>query len=344
MSNSKQRISGTGYKGEHGVVMLLVLWVLVLLSVIVGEFCYAMRTEVNITRNLKEKAIVYYVALAGFNAAISEIAFGEGPITKYLLEAADEDIEKARWRVNNEIPAIPYRNGSYKLWIDNESGRFDLNSVEQPILMGIFSGFDIEAEEANIIVDSILDWRDSNSLHRLNGAEDDYYRSLPTPYDCRDADFESVEELKLIRGVTPGLYDGRLRAIFTVLERPDTKTIVIERRRETADVNKINLNAASQAVLTVLPGMTEQMAADIIQYRKEKDIWALSDIVEIMGARNYAKAAPYFNLKNTNYYTIHSIGHLEDSQAEHYLKVLVVLDPTAARRYRILKWWDHATF
>ena len=42
-------------KSETGIALFLVLWVLTLLSVIAGEFCFAMRTEVNMTRNFKEQ-------------------------------------------------------------------------------------------------------------------------------------------------------------------------------------------------------------------------------------------------------------------------------------------------
>ncbi len=58
---------------EKGIALFLVLWVLTLLSVIVGEFCYSMRTEVNITRNFKDQTEAYYIALAGLNRAIGEL-------------------------------------------------------------------------------------------------------------------------------------------------------------------------------------------------------------------------------------------------------------------------------
>ena len=43
------------FRQDKGVALFMVLWVLTLLSVIAGEFCYSMQTEVRITRNFKEK-------------------------------------------------------------------------------------------------------------------------------------------------------------------------------------------------------------------------------------------------------------------------------------------------
>ena len=58
------------FRNEKGIALFLVLWVLTLLSVIAGEFCFAMRTEVNMTRNFKGQTEAYYIALAGMNRAI----------------------------------------------------------------------------------------------------------------------------------------------------------------------------------------------------------------------------------------------------------------------------------
>ena len=62
--------------------------------------------------------------------------------------------------------------------------------------------------ERDTVIDSIIDWRDSNHDHLLNGAEEDYYRGLDPPYSCKDGPFDVVEELLLVRGVTPRLFAG----------------------------------------------------------------------------------------------------------------------------------------
>jgi general secretion pathway protein K len=76
--------------------------------------------------------------------------------------------------------------------------------------------FDLDDKEKDIIVDSILDWRDNDDLRRLHGAEDEYYQSLPDPYRAKNDDFESVEELLLVKGITPEIFHGGLKNIVTV--------------------------------------------------------------------------------------------------------------------------------
>jgi type II secretory pathway component PulK len=58
------------------------------------------------------------------------------------------------------------------------------------------------------IADSILDWLDEDSDPRPNGSELEYYSVLPTPYAPKNGPVDSVEELLLVRGVTPELLFG----------------------------------------------------------------------------------------------------------------------------------------
>ena len=58
------------------------------------------------------------------------------------------------------------------------------------------------------IAAAIIDWRDADSDVSTNGAEAETYLRLSTPYLPKDGPFESVEELRLVLGVTPELLYG----------------------------------------------------------------------------------------------------------------------------------------
>lgn len=74
-------------------------------------------------------------------------------------------------------------------------------SLTQTLLMSL-PGMTIE------IADSILDWLDEDEEPRPYGAELEYYSVLPTPYEPKNGPIDSVEELLLVRGVTPDLLFG----------------------------------------------------------------------------------------------------------------------------------------
>ena len=58
------------------------------------------------------------------------------------------------------------------------------------------------------VADAILDWVDEDEETRAYGAEFEYYSTLPTPYAPANGPLQSVEELLLVRGVTPTLLFG----------------------------------------------------------------------------------------------------------------------------------------
>ena len=58
------------------------------------------------------------------------------------------------------------------------------------------------------VADAILDWLDEDSEPREFGAEAEYYNGLSPAYSPRNGQIETVEELLLVRGVTPQLLFG----------------------------------------------------------------------------------------------------------------------------------------
>jgi len=337
-------------KNEKGIALFLVLWVLTLLSVIAGEFCFAMRTEVNMTRNFRDQTTAYYVALAGVNRAIAEMIRNDVTPPKKTPstvsgkeEETEEEEEKELWRINVEIPPVPYGEGLFEVLLGNESGKININGANEALLKTMLRGFDLEEQEKSVIVDSILDWRDKNTLHRLNGAEDDYYLSLPEPYECKDADFDSVEELLLVRGVTPELFYGGLREMVTVFKPPP------QRQRSAtgygfklvrADLNKININAAPREVLISLPSMTEDLVREIMNYRKNRDFRSVTEISSLVGGDVYNVIAPYITLETSPYYSIRSVGKMEDSRIRQGVETIVEINKNLKKGYRIMQWRD----
>ena len=320
-------------KSENGIVLFLVLWVLTLLSVIVGEFCHAMRTEVNITRNFKEETQSYYIAMAGVNRAIAELIRNEAMSQKARYPDSEEEEGEIRWRVNTDIPAIYFGDGQFEVKIGNESGKVNINRADRRLLRMIVNCFDLEDSDKDVIVDSIMDWRDKNSLHRVNGAEDDYYRSLPEPYECKDDDFDCVEELLLVRGVTAEIFYGGLRDMVTVYQRKGS-------RYRRAGFNKININAASSPMLRSLPQMTDDLVQDIIEYRKEDDFKSLTELPPIVGPDVYRAIAPYITLQTSPYFTIKSVGTVEGGQTYQGVQAMVEINTRLKKGYRMIQWVD----
>ncbi len=197
---------------REGAALVMVIWVLTALGVMLSEYIRASRGLLDAARNQKTEAVAYYLARGAFQKALDEIRRDY----TYLLPGGDGGIFFVR--PGEEAPedlSVTRREGAvagvgkYAFQISDEESKMNINRAERRQLVSFFrsSGMEMGAER-DTLVDSILDWRDADKLHRLNGAEDDYYRSLKPPYFAKNADFDTVEELLLVKGLDPKLFYG----------------------------------------------------------------------------------------------------------------------------------------
>ncbi len=196
----------------RGVALIMVLWVMAILTVVVLEFSFAMRTELHITQNFKEELQMYALAEGGAQRAIAELIFKNDPGVQRLRRTLkDEEVppEKKEWVTDGRAYELPSDQGTTAVRVMSEGGKININTVSENRLRKIMENLGLEGEARDIVVDSIMDWKDPNDLHRINGAENDYYQSLEKPYQSKDANLDSIEELLLVRGVTSDLYYGK---------------------------------------------------------------------------------------------------------------------------------------
>lgn len=79
--------------------------------------------------------------------------------------------------------------------------------------------------EAAGILEAVVDWMDSDNVESgLNGAETNFYLSQPQSYRPADMPFRSVEELRMVRGITPEIMK-QLRKVVTVLDQEERLNI-----------------------------------------------------------------------------------------------------------------------
>ncbi|MFT5527107.1 MAG: type II secretory pathway component PulK [Pirellulaceae bacterium] len=96
--------------------------------------------------------------------------------------------------------------------LEDESSRLNLNTLLAAEEQTAEAGRDLLMALPGMtfeIADSILDWIDIDDGARDYGVESDYYGTLNPPYACKNGPLDTVEELLLIRGVSPQLLFGR---------------------------------------------------------------------------------------------------------------------------------------
>lgn len=196
-------------RGQSGVALVLVVWILAILSIVAGEFIFSSRLRILVERNRRDQDQSYALAVAGYHAALEDlgkdlVSSSRGEEGELLLHAKRGDEGEPAERSDE-----PLGEGTYSFRIQDEDGKIDINSQRRPSLIALLKeAGHTPGQERDILVDSILDWVDTNRDHRLNGAEEDYYRSLEQPYSCKDGPFDTAGELLLVRGMRKEYFFG----------------------------------------------------------------------------------------------------------------------------------------
>jgi general secretion pathway protein K len=329
---------------SRGVALIMVLWVITILSVVVLEFCFAMRTEVNLTRNYQEQLQLYAVAQGSVQRTIAELVLKHDPRIQQMRKAAKEEeipAESKEWITDGREYLMAFEGAEAVVRVMGESGKVSINRVSDATLRKIMSALGLEGETRDIVVDSILDWRDPDDFIRVNGAENEYYQSLKEPYDCKNGPFDSVEELLLVRGVTPELYYGKKKK-----EGDEDK----EERVGLKDIfsiyaagEQIDINSASLPVLRVVLGLPTEVCRLLIKARQEKGFENFQDLLlrvpELSPFGTELQRLVLFGAMNP-YYTIEARGRSKEAGSARGVRVVVKVDPRERDRYKIIQWLD----
>ena len=334
-----------GSRNSTGVALVMVLWVVAILSVVVLEFCFAMRTEVNIAKNYKEELQLYAMAEGGVQRAITELIYKHDQRIHQMRKTLKPDevssVER-EWVADGRPYLLPSDLGECEIRVMSEAGKININLVSESLLRKIMGNLGLEGDRRDIVVDSIMDWRDPDDLYRTNGAENDYYQSLKEPYTCKNGDLSSIEELLLIRGITPDLFAGRrgkgkeeesrgdrigLKDIFSIY----------------SPIGQIDINSATPAALRAVLGIPSQIARRIGKAREEKDFENQTDLL-----RRVPELVPLFGevgtlivfQSTTSYYTIESRAKIKEGGSNRGLKVTVKIDSKEKKSYKIIQWVD----
>lgn len=154
------------------------------------------------------------------------------------------------WRIDGVPRPFAFGGNTIELSIQDESGRFDLNMIDVSMLNALLRSAGLGNEHADVLADRILDWRSPSNLHSLHGATDDDYAAAGLHYHQRHGPFQTVDELRLVLGMTPQLF-ARIRPALTVYtHRPAIDTSVAPREALLAlfagDAQKVDTIIASR--------------------------------------------------------------------------------------------------
>lgn len=208
---------------RRGVLLLVVLVVVTLLSIAnlsYFEWTFAERKAANaVTRREQASAAadsgveMLRIYLSQDAATIEQDGgWYENPARFRAMLIADGVQPELRARAAVISPRWgAQRQEGGRFGLEDESGRLNLNTLivaetrEKDAGRNQLLALPGMTES---IADSILDWMDEDDQSRALGAEADYYSSLDPPYAPPNGPFSTIEQLLLVKDVTPELLWG----------------------------------------------------------------------------------------------------------------------------------------
>ena len=306
---------------ERGIILLVVVWSLMVLMVIALELGRTARVEGISTDVYQQEAKTYYLAMAGLNRALYQLVRtgqqgrARRDRDRAQLDSNEQGLEECpdAWLLGDgQWKSESFGEGGYQVRVSDESGKININQVDEIILRQTFTNLDFDPDVGDALADAILDWRDPDSLERLNGVESDYYLAQDIPYPAKDGPFDVIDELLLIRGVSQDLFYDTLREVFTVYGNARAG-------------NMANLMTAGPWVLMANRGVDAQTAEDMVRQRQET---CGEDFLDGTVARGGLPTIV----------TIESVGYLNTGRITRRLSGVV--QRTGGQSFRMLRWQD----
>ena len=192
---------------------------------------------------------------------------------------------------------FPFDGGEAHVHFESNAGLIDLNAASDLLLGSMFDSLGVSEETRNRLVDSILDWRDADDIPHLYGAEvNDYAENTPSHVSRpRNAPFQSVDELLLVKNMTPELFYGSFNvdsATGRYHRVPGVRDLVTVY----SGISKVDVNEASADVLAAIPAMTPTLADRITKERVEEKFANLDDLAKRVPEMFNSGALPYLTV------------------------------------------------
>ena len=256
-------------RNERGIALLVTLLVLVLVVALAYEIFRIGARAAQTGAYARDSIRCALLAEGGIGAAKI--------VLRQDARGNDYDTLDEIW--SRAAPPIDLGDGIIIATIEDEERKINLNKLVLPNgnapddqRLAVFRRLlDILGIDGSV-AEAVVDWLDNDDTPRVGGAETPYYQGLPYPYRAKNDLFDTLDELRLVRGVTPEVFE-KLRPFVTVISS-----------------GKVNLNTAPREVLMSLSagldaadaGAIDNTAADgIIAYRLEHPFTNPKDIVNV---------------------------------------------------------------
>ena len=316
---------------QRGSALLAVLWLTAALSAIAFTVARTVRAETERTSTDIDALRTYYLATGSIDRALLWIEWGPH------RDAND----KARF-FENPMPILrfPYPTGEAITEIIPETAKLNINTATGLEFTALAMILGAGPDQAQAIAQGILDWRSGTPGGSFTEF-DRYYMTLTPSFRAAHASFQQIEELLLVRGVTPALFYGS----YT----PDAQGRLVPHAglRDCLSVygaaGVLDVNTVEPAVMQAI-GLAPEAAAGIVAMRNAMPIRDMGQLSAFNSGPGFGRLgmvpASIATLRATARLRLPN-GQMSDLRRS-VSAMVKFLGPEWNPRFHILRWYDNA--
>src|SRR5579875_49719 len=314
--------SRTAPRRQRGVALLATMMAVALLTILIMDFTTSTSLAYRSAANQANQLRAYYLARSAVNVGIALIA--QDARQAALSNAPRVDSLLSIWAL--PLPSMPIGGGWARVSVVDEARKLNINQlvapngqVNQAFAETLTRMLTILGIDPSIIVPSLIDWLDPDSVLTPNGAESDYYLQLIPPYEARNGPMPTIGDLRMVRGIN--------EAIFHQLRKFITTTPSVQ----------ININTAPPEVLmAVAPQLQESPSSlqAILEERVNQPFTNLTEVSQLIGQTNGASTLPANLSTTSDYFTVEGAGSFAGTRSFVY----AVIRRTGPGPQLLLSW------
>ena len=315
---------------QKGSALLAVLWVSAALAAIGFSLASTVRSETDRASTAVDGLRAYYLASGAIYRATYELLWSVNNQGKRLIPRGSTQVDYAFPTGNVRVELLP------------EQGKLDVNQTPPEELYRLGVALGLDPERAREIALAIVDWRGPPTA----GGFDEYYGSFTPSFRARHTSFEEIEELLLVKGVTPDIYYG------TYVSNPEGAGTGLLARQGLVDClsvygsrGAVDANTAVPAVLAAI-GLSPDVVSALVARRRIEPFTGgtLADFL-----RAYGVASPRLRLEGNSIVTMRATarlrlpdGKLSDLGRTVAAQVKYMPPGLYDAPIHILRWYDTA--
>jgi general secretion pathway protein K len=251
---------------QRGSALLAVLWLSAALAAIAFSVSSTVRTETERVSTSSDGLRASYLATGAVERAIQWMVWG-APYRK-------PDGSPMFWEKNLPRLNMTFPSGAAVVDVIPETAKLNINTANPDDLYRVVFAVVGDDTRAHQIADGILDWRSPAS----GTSYDQYYFGIRPTFQARHASFQEIEELLLVRGMTPEYFYGNYTA--------DTDGRLYARGglrdclSPWGSVGPFDVNTASPALLEAV-GIPQSDVTALVEKRPFKNIGDVAQVTPL---------------------------------------------------------------